>query len=94
LIAANIADFNTGEGIYIAGEAEVGGSNTIERNQTNGNLGNGIVVSSSGHVIQLNEARNNDGWGIYAVLSNNDGGGNRASGNAEAAQCFGVICTP
>ena len=43
--------------------------------------------------IRNNRANNNDGWGINAAPGNVDGGGNRASGNAEPAQCFGVRCT-
>ena len=66
--------------------------NLLDRNTASANFADGIHVSGSGHTIRGNVARNNDGWGIYAAPGNVDGGGNRASGNAEAAQCFNVRC--
>lgn len=51
-------------------------------------------MTGSGHTITANTARNNAAWGIFAAPGNVDGGGNKASGNGEAAQCFNVVCTP
>ncbi|MCX6463889.1 MAG: DNRLRE domain-containing protein [Pseudonocardiales bacterium] len=44
------------------------------------------------HTIRGNTVSGNDGWGIFAVPGNVDGGGNAASGNSEPGQCSGVVC--
>jgi parallel beta-helix repeat protein len=88
----NIASSNTAEGIYVGGVTGVATGNLLDRNTANANEADGIHVGGSGHTIRSNVARNNDGWGIFAAPGNVDGGGNRASGNAEPAQCFNVRC--
>lgn len=90
----NTADSNNAEGIVVTGVTSVATGNLLDRNTSSSNNADGILVSGSGHTIRSNTARNNDGWGIYAAPGNVDGGGNRASGNAEPAQCFNVTCTP
>ena len=41
-----------------------------------------------------NLAHDNGDWGIVAVPTVADGGGNRAWSNGQAAQCLNVSCTP
>ncbi|MET8828478.1 right-handed parallel beta-helix repeat-containing protein [Streptomyces sp. NPDC004610] len=90
----NQVNRNDSRGIYVVGEAATGTGNRILRNTANGNSADGIHVSKFIHTLQGNTTRDNLGWGIYAEQGNADGGANRASGNAEPAQCSGVICTP
>ena len=66
----------------------------LDGNTANSNGGDGISVGYGGNTIVRNIARYNDGWGINAAPGNTNGGGNRASGNSEAAQCYGIPCTP
>ena len=70
--------------------APVGGAR-IEGNRTDHNGENGIAAEDGGHTLTGNTARANGAFGIDAGI-NVDGGGNRATGNAEAAQCRGVVC--
>ncbi len=84
-------------------ENEVAGvqlSNADNNNRVIGNVvehqsqrGIAVLNDSNSNTIRGNIARDNSGWGIYAVAGTTDGGGNRASGNGEVAQCFGVVCT-
>ncbi|MCL7380568.1 nitrous oxide reductase family maturation protein NosD [Streptomyces sp. 35G-GA-8] len=90
----NQANGNSSRGIYVDGEAAPGAGNQLIRNTTNANQGDGIHVSKATHTIQGNTARDNDSWGIFADPGNVDGGSNLAGGNAESAQCTGVVCTP
>ena len=63
--------------------------------QTNTALRNGddgIDIDRSGTSLTSNTANINADWGIEAVTGVTDGGGNRASGNARAAQCQQVTC--
>jgi parallel beta-helix repeat protein len=97
VVVNNIAHRNGTHGIHIEAEAAEedeleGGGNVIECNTTNENKGDGIVVTTAAHTIRANIANLNDGWGIAAGVGNLDGGTNSASGNSEAAQCFGVSC--
>ena len=102
-IVDNVANRTGGAGISVEGGAfdaaglPVGGA-LIEGNEANENRSDGIAVADGGHVIGANEAHNNAGFGIDAGElpvdggTNVDGGGNRASGNAEPEQCRGVVC--
>lgn len=92
-ISANIVSGDA-RGIYVVDVAAVGAGNTIAGNTASSNNGNGITIASAGHTVTGNTANSNNGWGIYAVEGTTDGGGNRASGNTEPTQCFGVVCTP
>jgi CSLREA domain-containing protein len=93
VIVENTINTASSEGIYIADPAGAGQGNRIESNVVSSNSGGGIFVNGAGHTIRLNVADLNDGWGIYAVPGNVDGGGNKASGNAEPAQCYTIVCT-
>jgi parallel beta-helix repeat protein len=67
-------------------------SNRIRNNTSNGNAHDGIHLDAPGNLIAGNVANRNGRWGIYAYPGNTDGGGNRASGNGQPAQCSGVVC--
>ena len=53
----------------------------------------GIDVDSPATTITANVANDNGDYGIEAVPGVTDGGGNRASGNGNPAQCLGVTCS-
>jgi parallel beta-helix repeat protein len=93
-IVGNISDDTQAFGVTVIAVASPEDGNLLARNQTNGNSSGGIQVSAGVHTVRANEARDNGGWGIYAGTDNVDGGFNTASGNTEAAQCFGVVCLP
>ncbi|MFE7135543.1 nitrous oxide reductase family maturation protein NosD [Streptomyces sp. NPDC057638] len=90
----NRTNGNSARGISVSGDAPAGQGNRLLRNTADANLGDGIYVSKTVHTLQGNTTRDNDGWGILVDQGNTDGGANRASGNSEAAQCMGVVCTP
>ena len=97
VVVLNTASFNASEGIVVGDPAGAGSGNLIDRNTTSNNVADGIHVGAVGHIIVGNIANSNGGWGIYAALAtvagiNVDGGGNRAVGNGELFQCFGVVC--
>ncbi|WP_363320434.1 DNRLRE domain-containing protein [Pseudonocardia sp.] len=91
-IIGNRSSANSGEGIYIGDAAASGAGNLIENNTADNNGGAGINVNAAVHTIRGNTVSGNDGWGIFAVPGNIDGGGNMASGNIEPGQCSGVVC--
>jgi len=51
----------------------------------------GLVIRTPGTTVARNTANHNASWGINAPGAI-DGGGNRATGNGEPAQCLGVRC--
>ncbi|MEU6724807.1 right-handed parallel beta-helix repeat-containing protein [Nonomuraea wenchangensis] len=89
---------NGGDGILV--RASVTGTH-IDNNDVNGN-GTRIVredgidvdATDAATVIRNNRARNNGDYGIEATPGVTDGGGNRASGNGNPAQCLNITCTP
>ncbi len=91
VVRGNAASGNSGTGIESADAAPPGQGNVIESNVANNNSGDGIEVGA-GHTVTGNTVDSNDGWGILAQPGVIDGGGNRATGNAEPAQCFIVVC--
>jgi parallel beta-helix repeat protein len=91
-LLSNIANGNGANGIYVASEALGVPGNLLDGNTASGNGEDGIHVAEGGHTIRGNTANSNFGWGIFAELGNTDGGGNRASGNGQPEQCFGVRC--
>jgi parallel beta-helix repeat protein len=91
-VLSNVANGNTGNGIYVGDEALGVPGNLLDGNTTNGNGGDGIQVAKGGHTISDNTANSNVGWGIFAEEGTIDGGGNRATGNGQLEQCFGVDC--
>jgi hypothetical protein len=65
----------------------------LEANITTRNGDDGIDVESPATTITANLANDNTDLGIEAVAGVTDGGGNRASGNGNPAQCVGVRCS-
>jgi hypothetical protein len=59
------------------------------------NNGDGIRITPGTSITQIgsNVAINNTHWGIYALGTVTDLGGNHAHGNG-TGQCLGVVCTP
>lgn len=89
---------NGGTGIFVTISST---ATLIDDNDANGNGqgndgGSGINVTATdaATVIRDNRARNNDDFGIRAERGVTDGGGNRASGNGNPAQCLNIRCTP
>jgi nitrous oxidase accessory protein NosD len=72
----------------------------VERNRTFRNGDDGIDVrfrdGVSGFTVDVlvggNRADFNTDLGIHAIPGTTDGGGNRAKGNGDPAQCVGVVC--
>jgi parallel beta-helix repeat protein len=90
IIFGNTMDGNLQGGMWVDPGA-VG--NTIEGNAARGNGGDGFSVESAGTVVRNNLARLNQGWGIFGAIGVIDGGSNGASGNAEPAQCYLIVCS-
>jgi hypothetical protein len=68
------------------------GDARVTRNNASNNSGTGIQLFEPGAYVARNSTNDNGEWGIHGVLGTIDGGRNRASGNAEPAQCLNVIC--
>ena len=67
----------------------------VADNTVSGNGSNGVHISSALTTVARNTAQVNGNLGIFAVAGVIDGGGNRASGNGNPAQCSPTIaCTP
>ena len=65
----------------------------IENNVANSNKTDGISVGNVTMTkVKGNTANNNNQWGINVVALGTDGGGNKARGNVQAAQCNNVTC--
>ncbi|MEU6724801.1 right-handed parallel beta-helix repeat-containing protein [Nonomuraea wenchangensis] len=84
---------NNVDGIDVAASVT---ATRIDNNDANGNGENGIAVfaTDAATVIRGNRARDNGDFGIRAEPGVTDGGGNRASGNGNPAQCLNISCTP
>jgi parallel beta-helix repeat protein len=89
-VFGNTTNNNGTGGIAIEGAAQSG---DVRGNQASGNGGDGIAVNSLGTEVTSNLATGNGGWGIYAAPGVLDRGANGARLNAEAAQCYLVICS-
>ena len=89
-VFGNTIDGNLQGGIWVDGDAY---ANTVTGNAARRNGGDGLSINAAGNRVQNNLARSNQGWGIYAVKGVVDLGGNGASGNAEAAQCYLIACS-
>ena len=93
VVVRNVANDNdSATGIVVVADDLLIRNNEASRND----LG-GIVVLGTGNTIKQNVANDNNPeslstYGIYAVAGNFDGGGNRARGNGNPAQCVGVTC--
>ena len=85
LVKTNVATGHE-DGFYIAGAFDVVG------NTANNNFDDGIEVALPGTLLRKNVANDNGDLGIEAHPETVDGGGNRARGNGNPAQCIGVTC--
>jgi parallel beta-helix repeat protein len=89
-VFGNTTDNNGTGGIAVEGGAQSG---SVRGNQAKGNGGDGITVNGLGTGVSGNLAIGNGGWGTYAAAAGLDRGGNGARGNAEAAQCYLIVCS-
>jgi large repetitive protein len=87
-LSRNVARDNVTDGIVVLDGAP---RTLVEANVTYGNGDDGIDVEDGDAKVRLNRADRNGDLGIEAV-SGVDGGGNRAAGNGNPAQCTGVAC--
>jgi parallel beta-helix repeat protein len=88
-IKKNSASGNGGDGISVSSSST---GTLIRQNRTNRNSDDGIDVDSVDSTLTKNRAIRNGDLGIEAVPGVRDGGGNRAKGNGDPAQCTGVGC--
>lgn len=89
VVSRNTAKSTISMGIEVIAMAR---DTTIERNAADGNGADGIHVLSPSTTITRNSANSNAAYGIEAVIGVIDGGGNKAQGNGNPAQCIGVTC--
>jgi parallel beta-helix repeat protein len=89
-VFANTTNDN-GTGGIVVDDGALNGN--VRGNQANGNGGDGIAVNGPGTGVDGNLATGNGGWGIYAASGALDRGANGARGNAEAAQCYLIVCS-
>ena len=81
------------DGLSVGTEGEGTLSGTLlAANLAQGSGDDGIDVESSATTLTRNLALRNVDFGIEAVRGVTDGGGNRALGNGNPAQCTGVAC--
>jgi parallel beta-helix repeat protein len=99
--SANVVAENVVEGVFqefaVPGTGILvtsGAATTLLRaNVANENEADGIQVLSASTRLKDNTANDNGDLGIEAVPGVIDGGGNRATGNGNPAQCTGVVCS-
>ena len=89
VISHNFANKNLVDGIRIDPAAT---TTLVERNTANSNGDDGIDAAAPGTTVTANTANDNTDLGIEAVPGVIDGGGNKASGNGNPAQCLNVQC--
>lgn len=86
LFTRNESHDNGYAGLSVGGEP----GSVVEYNEAfrNGHFG---VAVGQGVTVTKNVGNFNGTWGIYGPAAI-DGGGNRAKGNGDPRQCFGVVC--
>jgi parallel beta-helix repeat protein len=89
VVSHNVANSKVSDGILVNGDAT---ATLLERNTADGNGDDGIDVDAAGTTVTANTANHNQDLGIEAVFGVIDGGGNKASGNGNPAQCTNVTC--
>jgi hypothetical protein len=90
-VAGNlVSEVDTQDGIRV--EPEAAGT-LLKANVSSKNGDDGIDVDSPATTVTANVANDNTDLGIEAVPGVTDGGGNRAHGNGNPAQCVGVSCS-
>jgi parallel beta-helix repeat protein len=90
VVTDNVANSTLSDGILVNENAT---ATLLERNRANRSGGDGIDVDASGTKLTRNTANRNHDLGIEAVPGTIDGGGNKASGNGNPAQCTNVVCS-
>jgi parallel beta-helix repeat protein len=93
VVRANVVRGAAVDGISVGTETDnpVPGAR-IEANRATGNGDDGVDVRRAGTLLRANAANGNGDLGIFAVPGVIDGGGNRAAGNGNPAECSGVSC--
>lgn len=90
-IRRNSASDNGADGILV--DATSSGTLLVRNRAHRNAMDDGIEIANPVATVTRNTANNNAHYGIEAVLGVTDGGGNRASGNGNAAaQCLNVVC--
>jgi parallel beta-helix repeat protein len=77
------------DGVHVDAAAE---RTLLKRNHAVGAKDDGFDVDSPATTLTQNHAVHNGDLGIEAVFGVTDGGGNKASGNGNPAQCLNVVC--
>jgi parallel beta-helix repeat protein len=81
------------DGVSVGTETSNPVKNThIESNRVSRSTDDGIDVRRADTVLADNAANNNGDYGIEAVGGVIDGGGNKAHGNGNPAQCLNILC--
>ena len=83
------ANSKLSDGILVDGDAT---ATLLEGNTADRNGDDGIDVDAAGTTVTRNTANHNQDLGIEAVFGVIDGGGNKASGNGNPAQCTNISC--
>lgn len=79
---------NAVDGIRVGSQAS---GTVLDRNVAASNGDDGLDVKDSSAAVSRNVANSNGDYGIEAVPGV-DGGGNKATGNGNPAQCVNVVC--
>ena len=90
-MAGNRTCDNGSDGVLV-GASSLARPAAVTDNFSKGNGDDGIDVDAAGTTIARNKANVNADLGIEAVPGVIDGGGNKASGNGNPAQCMNVSC--
>ena len=92
VVAGNRTWDNGGDGVLIGNAGSLISPAAVTDNFSKGNGDDGIDVDKPGTTIARNRANVNADLGIEAVPGVVDGGGNKAHGNGNPAQCVNVSC--
>jgi parallel beta-helix repeat protein len=90
VVSRNVVNSKLSDGILVSGAAT---GTLIKRNIANHSGDDGIDVNAAGTKLTRNTANRNHDLGIEAVPGVIDGGGNKAGGNGNPAQCTNVACS-
>ena len=88
-VTDNRTSDNGGDGVFASNDS---GPLSLTDNFSKGNADDGIDVDTPGATLSRNKAIHNGDFGIEAVPGVTDGGGNKAAGNGNPAQCLNVSC--
>ena len=89
VLSRNSLGANVGDGIIVdAGQGET----VVDGNTAHQNTDDGIDIQSTDATVRQNTANRNADLGIEVAAGVTDGGGNKASGNANPLQCVNITC--